>query len=105
MKREPVAVALAGLDAVVAAALVAANALGWLALTDGQIAAVVGFVVAVSDLFGAVARSRVVPLDVHADAVIDALFADPPAVRAVPPTFDPVADPPPVDDTNLQVDQ
>jgi hypothetical protein len=105
VKREPVAVALAGLDTVVAAGLVAANALGWLHLTEAQIAAVVAFVVAVSAVFGTVARSRVVPLDVHADAVVDALFTEPPAVRTVPPSFDPAGSPPAVDDSSLVVDR
>ncbi len=104
MKREPVAAALAGIDTVVAAGLVAANALGWLDLSETQIAAVVAFVVAVSAVFGTVARNRVVPLDVHADAVVDALFADPPAVRTAPAPFDPAAMPPSVDDSQLKVD-
>ncbi len=105
MKREPVAVALAGLDAVVAAGLVAANALGWIDLTDGQIAAVVGFVVAVSGLFGAVARGRVVPLDTHAEAVVDALFADPPTVRAEAPAPNLAGSGPFIADDNLTVDR
>jgi len=72
--REPVLIGLASLDALVAAALVAATQLGWLDLSGEQVAGVVAFVVAVSGAVAAMVRSVVVPRDSYEADVVDALF-------------------------------
>lgn len=59
LDREPVAIFLTGLAAVVAAGLAAADALDWVSLDTDQTAAVITFTTAVTGLIGAVLRSRV----------------------------------------------
>jgi hypothetical protein len=88
MSREPVAVFILGFDAVVAAGLSAASALGWISLSGDQVAAVVGFVTVLSGLVVAALRSRVVPVgrveEIRATAFQDGLFTPVPVDDGLP---------------------
>lgn len=57
--REPVAIFLGGLAALIDVGLVAANAMEWVSLTDGQTASLVAFVTAFTALAGSMVRARV----------------------------------------------
>lgn len=61
MRGEPVVAGFVAFDSVVAAGLTAAVLLGWLDLSAEQVAAVVGFVAALSGLVAGLVRRRVVP--------------------------------------------
>jgi len=69
---------LGGADAVVGAALVMANILGWMNLDSSQVAAILAFVVTCTGLAGAVIRGQVWSGSSHDAAVNTALYATPP---------------------------
>ena len=73
-RREPVLIALAGLDAVVVAVLTALMTLGVLDIDGTQLAAVSAAVVAVTGFVGAILRAGVVSPETHELDVIDALY-------------------------------
>jgi len=79
-RREPVAVALAGLDAAVLATLVMLNALGVLDISGEQLAAISAAVVAVTSFFGAILRANVVSPDTYETDVVEALMTPVPDV-------------------------
>ena len=73
-RKEPVLIALAGLDAVVVAVLTALMSLGVIDLDGSQLAAIAAAVLAVTTFIGAILRGAVVSPETHELAVIDALF-------------------------------
>jgi hypothetical protein len=78
LKREPVAVLLAGADAVVLSVLVALNALSVTSLSGSQLAAISAAVLAVTSLLGAILRAAVVSPATHDVEVDRALHAPAP---------------------------
>lgn len=79
-QKEPVAIALAGLDGVVVAGLAMADALDWVSLQPEQTAAVSAFVVAISTVIGAVLRAAV-----YSPATVAALTEPPDSAPRVLP--------------------
>lgn len=73
-RREPVLVALAGLNAVVVAVLTALMTLGVVDISGEQLAAVSAAVVAVSTFVGAILRANVVSPDTYETDVVEALY-------------------------------
>lgn len=69
LDREPVAILLTGLAAVVDAGIVTAGVLDWVHLTGEQTTSIVGFVTIVTGFVGAVLRSRVWSPTSHAIVV------------------------------------
>lgn len=78
MDREPVAIILAGLAAVLSSLLVATNALGWTHLDAGQIAAIIAAVASFCALIAAAIRGQVYSRSTHAEDVVHALMRTPP---------------------------
>lgn len=73
-RREPVAVALAGLDAAVLAILAALTALDVLSLTSEQLAAIGAAIVAVSGIVMPFLRAQVVTQDTYEHDVLEAMW-------------------------------
>jgi len=78
-RKEPVLIALGGLDAAVVAVLSALMALDVIGITGEQLAAVSAAVVAVTSLVAAVLRNNVVSPETFQMDVVDALYSEPPA--------------------------
>jgi hypothetical protein len=76
--KEPVAVALVGLDGLVAAGLALAQTFGLLDWTPAQVGAAVGLVTAVVAVVAPLLRSRVVPLVKHDALLTEALHTPAP---------------------------
>lgn len=73
-RKEPVLIALAGLDGAVVGILSALMALDVLSISAEQLAAVAAAVVAVTSLVGAVLRGHVVSPDTYQVDVVEALW-------------------------------
>ncbi len=73
--REPVISILLGVDAVVIAALTAANAVGVLTLDGSQLAAISATIVAITSFAAAIVRALVVSPATNHQQVLDALFS------------------------------
>lgn len=74
-RKEPVLIALAGLDAVVVAVLTALMSVGVLDIDGSQLAAISAAVLAVTTFVGAILRGNVVSPETHQLEVIDALYS------------------------------
>ena len=74
-RKEPVLIALGGLDAAVVAVLSALMALDVIGITGEQLAAVSAAVVAVTSLVAAVLRNQVVSPETYQMDVVDALYS------------------------------
>lgn len=79
-RKEPVLIALGGLDAAVVAVLSALMALDVIGITGEQLAAISAAVVAVTSLVAAVLRNQVVSPTTYENDVADALFTPVPEV-------------------------
>ena len=73
--REPVISILLGTDAVVIAALTAANAVGVLSLDGSQLASISAAVVAITSFAAAIVRALVVSPATNHQQVLDALYS------------------------------
>ena len=73
-RKEPVLIALAGLDAVVVAVLTALMSVGVLDIDGSQLAAISAAVLAVTTFVGAILRGNVVSPATYENDVIDALY-------------------------------
>jgi hypothetical protein len=76
-RREPVLIALSGLDGVVVALLTTAMALGVIDIDGTQLAAISAAVVAVTGFIGAILRAGVVSPDTYEHDVLEALWTPP----------------------------
>jgi hypothetical protein len=73
-RKEPVLIALSGLDAAIVAVLTCAMALGVLDIDGTQLAAISAAVVAVTGFVGAILRAGVVSPDTYEHDVLEALW-------------------------------
>lgn len=78
-RKEPVLIALAGLDAVVVAVLTALMSVGVLDIDGSQLAAIAAAVLAVTTFVGAILRGNVVSPATYENDVLSALETPPPA--------------------------
>ena len=78
-RKEPVLIALAGLDAAVVAVLTALMSVGAIGIDGSQLAAISAAVLAVTSLVGAILRGNVVSPDTYQTDVVEALYTPVPA--------------------------
>lgn len=85
MDREPVAIILGGLAAVLASLLAASNTLGWTHLDAGQLAALVAAVASFCGLVAAAIRGQVYSRATHSADVVHALMKEAPDIPSIEP--------------------